>query len=201
VPLERGDTTRFASGLNLIYPTRHSLYAFAQRARESTLDRSPGSSKDHFDYQALTQAALKGVVRAALEKASKLEALPGEHHFYITFRTRTPGVQMADYLKDRFPDEMTIVVQHQYWDFEVFEDRFEIILKFSGVPQHLRIPFVAVTRFFDPSVNFGLQFEKDEAVAFSETRLAPAAPATATSVQATEPGDRTVVSLDAFRRK
>ena len=107
---------------------------------------------------------------------------------------------MADYLKDRFPDEMTIVVQHQYWDFEVFEDRFEIILKFSGVPQHLRIPFAAVTRFFDPSVNFGLQFEKDEAVAFSETRPALSATPTATA-PAAQPGDLTVVQLAAFRRK
>ena len=164
------------------------------------MDRSPGSGKDHIGYQALTQTALKGVVRAALEKAAKLDALPGEHHFYITFRTRTQGVQMADYLKDRFPDEMTIVVQHQYWDFEVFEDRFEIILKFSGVPQHLRIPFAAVTRFFDPSVNFGLQFEKDEAVAFSETRPALSATPTATA-PAAQPGDLTVVQLAAFRRK
>jgi hypothetical protein len=164
------------------------------------LDRSPGSGKDHIGYQALTQSALKGVVRTALEKAAKLDALPGEHHFYVTFRTRTQGVQMADYLKDRFPDEMTIVIQHQYWDFEVFEDRFEIILKFSGVPQHLRIPFAAVTRFFDPSVNFGLQFEKDEAVAFSEATPAAPAPKPAAALPA-EDGDRTVVSLDAFRRK
>jgi hypothetical protein len=162
------------------------------------LDRSPGSAKDHIGYQALTQAALKSVVRAALEKAAKLDSLPGEHHFYVTFRTRTQGVQMADYLKDRFPDEMTIVIQHQYWDFEVFDDRFEIILKFSGVPQHLRIPFAAVTRFFDPSVNFGLQFEKDEAVAFSEVNPAMPKPAPA---PVSQPGDRTVVSLDAFRRK
>jgi hypothetical protein len=164
------------------------------------LDRSQGSGKDHIGYQALTQAALKGVVRTALEKAAKIESLPGEHHFYVTFRTRTQGVQMADYLKDRFPDEMTIVIQHQYWDFEVFEDRFEIILKFSGVPQHLRIPFAAVTRFFDPSVNFGLQFEKDEAIAFSEAKPETSArPPFAPQLPA--PGDRTVVSLDAFRRK
>jgi hypothetical protein len=166
------------------------------------LDRSPGSGKDHIGYQALTQAALKSVVRAALEKASKLEHLPGDHHFYITFRTRTQGVQMADYLKDRFPDEMTVVVQHQYWDFEVFEDRFEIILKFSGVPQHLRIPFAAVTRFFDPSVNFGLQFETDEASTFSESKeQAPLRIATGAPAASAVPGDGTVVSLDAFRRK
>ncbi len=166
------------------------------------MDRSPGSAKDHIGYQALTQVALKGVVRSALEQASKLEHLPGDHHFYVTFRTRTQGVQMADYLKDRFPEEMTIVVQHQYWDFEVFEDRFEIILKFSGVPQHLRIPFAAVTRFFDPSVNFGLQFDTDEASTFSEARPVVAQkPAAAPAVAATTEAEGTVVSLDAFRRK
>ena len=164
------------------------------------MDRSPGSAKDHIGYQALTQAALKGVVRSALELASKQDHLPGEHHFYVTFRTRTQGVQMADYLKDRFPDEMTIVIQHQYWDFEIFEDRFEIILKFSGVPQHLRIPFAAVTRFFDPSVNFGLQFDQNEAVAFSEARPEAAPPAAAPATSS-ETADGTVVSLDAFRRK
>lgn len=166
------------------------------------MDRSPGSAQDHIGFQALTQAALKGVVRSVLEKAAALEHLPGEHHFYITFRTRTQGVQMADYLKDRFPDEMTIVIQHQYWDFEVFDDRFEIILKFSGVPQHLRIPFAAVTRFFDPSVNFGLQFDRDEAVAFSEARgEAALPPGDATLATSSETADGTVISLDAFRRK
>jgi hypothetical protein len=162
------------------------------------LDRSPGSGKDHIGYQQLTQAALKGVVRAALTKASKLQNLPGEHHFYITFRTRIQGVQMADYLKDKFPDEMTIVIQHQYWEFEVHEERFEITLKFAGVPQHLRIPFAAVSRFFDPSVNFGLQFDAEQVTAFADPALQPAAKA-----EPAPPADpaATVVSLDAFRRK
>lgn len=170
------------------------------------MDRSAGSGKDSIGYQALTQAALKGVVRNALEKVAKLGHLPGDHHFYITFRTRVQGVQMADYLKDRFPEEMTIVIQHQYWDFEVHEDRFEIILKFAGVPQHLRVPFAAMTRFFDPSVNFGLQFDaEDAASSFSEAR--PAAPAKPASLPAGPPAaapeaeGSTVVSLDAFRRK
>lgn len=166
------------------------------------MDRSPGAAKDHIGYQALTQAALKSVVRTALEKAARAESLPGEHHFYVTFRTRTQGVQMADYLKDRFPDEMTIVIQHQYWDFEVFDDRFEIILKFSGVPQHLRIPFAAVSRFFDPSVNFGLQFDNEEASAFSEqTPILRAATGSTATTAASDPSDGTIVSLDAFRRK
>jgi hypothetical protein len=166
------------------------------------LDRG-GNAKDHIGYQALVQSAMKGVLRQALQKVCDLKALPGEHHFYITFRTRTPGVQMADHLKDRFPDEMTIVVQHQYWDFEVHDDRFEIILKFAGIPQHLRVPFSAVTRFFDPSVNFGLQFDADmrpqpeTRTGTDPTRITPPAAA----ATPTEGGEATVVSLDAFRRK
>jgi hypothetical protein len=164
------------------------------------LDRA-GNPKDHIGYQAMVQSAMKGVLRAALQKAADLGALPGDHHFYVTFRTRTPGVQMADHLSDRFPDEMTIVIQHQYWDFEVHDDRFEIILRFGGIPQHLRVPFSAVTRFFDPSVNFGLQFEQDtrpqpESRVTGTDTARPAPPA------APEAGDgASVVSLDAFRRK
>lgn len=164
------------------------------------LDRSPGSSKDHIGYGALMQAALKGVARAALDKAAKLEHLPGDHHFYVTFRTHTPGVQMADYLKDRFPEEMTIVVQHQYWDFEVHDDRFEIILKFAGVPQHLRIPFAAVTRFYDPSVNFALQFEAGEGATVLEP-VPMVQPAKAEDTDQSAENTGAVISLDAFRRK
>lgn len=159
---------------------------------------------DHIGYNALTQAALRGVVRATLESVSKLERLPGDHHFYITFRTRTQGVQMADYLKDRFPEEMTIVVQHQYWDFQVFDDYFEIILKFSGVPQHLRIPFAALSRFFDPSVNFGLQFDTETPVAEDQPTVLPGlggSPVSTTAAEPQEAAEGTVVSLDAFRRK
>ena len=171
------------------------------------MDRA-ATPKDDIGYQSLIETAMKGVMRAALKKVSSLGALPGDHHFYITFRTRTPGVQMADHLKDRFPDEMTIVMQHQYWDFEVHEDRFEIILRFGGVPQHLRIPFAAVTRFFDPSTNFALQFNagdapmtdiKPDTVRKLPTEGPLALPDPAPSAA---PGDgSTVVSLDAFRRK
>ena len=162
------------------------------------MDRK-GPAKDEIGYQALTQSAMKQVFRTALQKVVGMGALPGEHHFYITFRTHSPGVQIADYLKDKFTDEMTIVIQHQYWDLEVFDDRFEIILKFSGVPQHLRIPFASVTRFYDPSVGFGLQFEDadgDEDI-FTETPEPAEEP-----VKRTGDGEQaTVVSLDAFRRK
>jgi hypothetical protein len=156
--------------------------------------------KDQIGYHALTQAAMRGVLRATLKKVATQKALPGDHHFYITFKTRLPGVQMADHLKDRFPDEMTIVIQHQYWDFEVHNDRFEIILKFSGVPQHLRIPFAAVTRFVDPSVNFGLQFDDGpESREIIEPEDGESASGEPGAPQDSPVG--TVVSLDAFRRK
>lgn len=177
-----------------------------RRAREGDLNRG-ATPKDDVGYQALIETAMKGVMRAALKKTSAMGALPGEHHFYVTFRTRTPGVQMADHLKDRFPDEMTIVIQHQYWDFEVHEERFEIILKFGGVPQHLRVPFAAVTRFFDPSVNFALQFNADASgLPLEAARKQPAqpsvpAPLDAVAADPAEPEGSTVVSLDAFRRK
>lgn len=169
------------------------------------LDRSSGSGTDLIGYSSLTQAAARGAVRAILQSVSKLDRLPGDHHFYVTFRTRMQGVQMADYLKDRFPEEMTIVIQHQYWDFEVFDEHFEIILKFSGVPQHIRIPFTAVSRFYDPSVGFLLQFDTDTPIAEGQPAIiqgigedVPAAPSAS---KPAEPAEGTVVSLDAFRRK
>lgn len=165
------------------------------------MERSPGSGKDHIGYHALTQAALRGVVRAALDKGATLGHMPGDHHFYVTFRTHQQGVQMEDWLKDKFPEEMTIVIQHQFWEFEVHDDRFEIILKFGGDPQHLRVPFGAVTRFFDPSTNFGVQLEpldpRADGPAIIPEKLNPSA---APKVEAS-PDAPTVVSLDAFRRK
>jgi uncharacterized protein len=167
---------------------------------EGTLDRAPGSGKDHIGYHALTQAALRGVVRAAMDKAVTLGHLPGDHHFYVTFRTRAQGVQMADWLKDKFPDEMTIVVQHQYESFEVHDQHFEIVLRFGGNPQHMRVPFVAISRFFDPSTNFGVQIDTMDTKPTDGTpEIIPASKnGTATPAPA---GEATVVSLDAFRRK
>lgn len=152
---------------------------------------------DYIGYEALSQAAMRGVVREALRRAKSNGGLPGEHHFYISFRTRAPGVKIAPHLVQRFPEEMTIVVQHQYWDLEVHDGHFEIVLKFSGVPQHLSIPLAAITRFVDPSVNFGLAFEtqgKDTSV------IAPATEAPAEAEAQKVPGE-TVVNLDAYRRK
>ncbi|RIJ21288.1 stringent starvation protein B [Henriciella barbarensis] len=164
---------------------------------------------DYIGYEALTQAAMRGVVRQTLRQTAENGAAPGEHHFYITFRTKAPGVKMADQLIERFPDEMTIVIQHQFWDLEVHDSHFELILKFSGVPQHLSIPYAAMTRFVDPAVNFGLSFEKELTKGEPEI-ISPASETPAEAIKeepepaAKASGDgsgSTVVSIDAFRRK
>lgn len=158
---------------------------------------------DYIGYEALTQAAMRGVVREALRETARNGGAPGEHHFYVTYRTKAPGVKMAEHLVERFPDEMTIVIQHQFWDLEIHDGHFEVILKFNGVPQHLSVPFAAMTRFVDPAVNFGLSFEKNE-TATGQDVVGPArdAPPEAEE-QKKAAGDEagTVVSIDAFRRK
>jgi hypothetical protein len=148
---------------------------------------------DGFDYEKMAQEALRGVVRGALRRVEKTGALPGRHHFYLTFRTKHAGVDIADYLVEKYPEEMTIVLEHQFYDLAVTDRKFEVTLRFAGVPQHLVIPFGALTRFYDPSVRFGLQFE---AVEDEEDRRA-APPAQAPEPEATG----SVVVLDAFRRK
>ena len=172
------------------------------------MERSQGSGKDHIGYHALTQAALRGVVRAAMEKAASLGHLPGDHHFYLTFRTHQQGVQMEDWLKDKFPEQMTIVIQHQYSGFVVHDDSFEIVLSFGGKPQHLRVPFGALTQFSDPAANFGVQLEPlgrrmdDSAPAIIPAKLSASGGNTAPAPKAEPaPEGPTVVSLDAFRRK
>ena len=158
---------------------------------------------DYIGYEALQHAAMRGVMREALRSVVENGSPPGDHHFYISFRTRAPGVKIADYLIERFPQDMTIVIQHQYWDLEVSDERFEIILKFSGVPQHLSIPFSAVTRFVDPSVNYGLSFE-DEPANGDQAVIAPMEDLSADETEADaseEEINETVVQLDAFRRK
>ncbi len=109
-------------------------------------------------YNLLVEAALKGVVRQALERAAA-EGLPGEHHFYLTFRTDDPETEISEVLAGQYPEEMTIVLQHQFWGLEVSEDRFRVTLTFNKMPETLEVPFRALTGFFDPSVQFGLQFQ------------------------------------------
>jgi hypothetical protein len=114
---------------------------------------------DHIRYDLLTQQALRGVVRGVLTEAAK-KGLPGEHHFYIAFDTRADGVNIPDRLRAQYPEEMTIILQHQFWDLKVTEETFEVSLSFGGIPAKLTVPFEAVKGFFDPSVQFGLQFEE-----------------------------------------
>ncbi|CAA7612680.1 SspB family protein [Magnetospirillum sp. UT-4] len=156
--------------------------------------------EDSLRYDKMVEDALRGVVRTALNRAAE-SGLPGDHHFYITFQTRVPGVRLADHIAARHPDEMTIVLQHQFWGLEVDEEGFQVTLSFSGVSETLRIPFAAITGFADPSAKFGLQFqalledEEDE----DEDGQAEAAPESSAAPEAE--GDGKVVALDKFRKK
>jgi hypothetical protein len=125
---------------------------------------------DQIRYDLLTQQALRGVVRNVLADTAK-KGLPGDHHFYISFDTRADGVRMSDRLRAQYPGEMTIILQHQFWDLKVGDEEFEVGLSFGGVPERLTVPFEAINGFFDPSVQFGLQFEE---VTEGEERPAPA---------------------------
>ncbi|MDO9489420.1 MAG: ClpXP protease specificity-enhancing factor SspB, partial [Sphingomonadaceae bacterium] len=110
-------------------------------------------------YDDIVQEALRSVVRRVLGDIEAAGGLPGSHHFYIAFKTRAPGVDLPKHLHERYPDEMTIVIQHRYWDLQVGEERFSIGLSFNQVPAKLTIPYSAVTGFVDPAVNFALQFQ------------------------------------------
>lgn len=126
------------------------------------------------DYEGLAQEAMRGVVRKVLSATAKT-GLPGDHHFYISFDTEAPGVTLSKRLKEKYPREMTIVLQHRFWDLAVSDDRFEVKLTFDGIPERLVVPFAAIKVFFDPSVRFGLQFE-DPNVA-PDARASPASTA------------------------
>ena len=160
---------------------------------------------DEMHYEAMAQDALRGVVKAALRKAALPEGLPGDHHFYITFRTKAPGVSGPQDLLGKYPDEMTIVLQHQYWDLAPGETFFTVTLKFGGQPKRLSVPYAAVTRFYDPSVQFLLQFETaQEPVREELPETTPDADADAeASADPETPGEEgpKVVSLDHFRKK
>jgi hypothetical protein len=122
---------------------------------------------DHIRYDILAQAALRGVVRTVLADAAK-KGLPGEHHFKITFNTTAPGVRLSERMRTRYPNEMTIVLQHQFWDLVVTELSFEVGLSFGGIPERVAVPFEAVTAFYDPAVQFGFQFETIDGALESE---------------------------------
>jgi hypothetical protein len=146
-------------------------------------------------YDRMVEGALRSVVREALAEAAK-RGLPGDHHFYVTFRTKAPGVVLPHYLTAEFPDEMTIVLQHQFWDLTVDDVDLAVTLSFRGKNERLRIPLMAITAFADPSVNFGLKFVAEAATTPAEKP----APATTAEPTAT-PEAANVVALDAFRKK
>ena len=118
--------------------------------------------KDQIRYDVLARDAMRGVIRRVLEDVAK-HGLPGDHHFYITFLTQADGVKISPRLMGQYPNEMTIILQHQFWDLIVSEERFEVGLSFGSVPEKLVVPFAAIKAFLDPSVQFGLQFETGEA--------------------------------------
>ena len=159
------------------------------------------------NYEALTENALRGVVREALRLTQK-RGLVGGHHFFITFKTHDPGVEIPDFLKERYPDEITIVLQNQYSGLQVENDFFQVMLTFQKIPSTLVVPFASVTQFVDPGVQFGLQFRNSSAFAQTPQAAGDAAlpaPEPSSGEPAEKPtGDAAspqVVSLDKFRKK
>jgi hypothetical protein len=137
---------------------------------------------DHIRYDILTQDALRGIVRTVLEDAAR-NGLPGDHHFFISFDPRAEGVKLSQRMRAQYPEEMTIVLQHQFWDLAVLEDRFEVGLSFGGIPERVVVPFAAIKGFLDPSVQFAMQFEQiaeaaatDGETATGEAATRPARP-------------------------
>jgi uncharacterized protein len=159
--------------------------------------------EDLMRYDQLAQNALRGVVRDALRKVVK-SGLPGDHHFYIQFNTKFPGVSIGERLHARYPREMTVVLQHQFYNLDVNEERFQVELTFDNIPEKLVIPFAAVKGFLDPAVQFGLQFEVVQTEEPpSEAPKPKLEPVAENNSEKTEPdSDKPkVVSLDAFRKK
>jgi hypothetical protein len=164
-------------------------------------------AEDLIRYDVLVQEALRGVVRKVLAEVAQA-GLPGEHHFFVTFATRFPGVRISPRLIAEYPEEMTVVLQHQFWDLAVSDSAFEVGLSFKGVPEKLHVPFRALSSFVDPQAGFQVKFDTSSGAAeeTAEEEAAPAAPVPAleerpSPAAAAEPGNASVVSLDAFRKK
>ncbi len=157
---------------------------------------------DPLDYGRLAREALRDVPRQALRVAAS-EGLPGEHHFYLTFRTSHPGVGLSPGLRARYPDLMTIVLQHQFRDLAVGEDAFSVTLRFGGVLERVHVPFAALVAFADPAAKFGLQFEpgSETAAGPGAAEGPPAEPALATEGATAEPAAGNVVDIRSFRRR
>jgi hypothetical protein len=155
-------------------------------------------AQDLFDYPSMVETALRGVVREALARTAK-DGLRGAHHFYLSFRTGATGVAIPDFMLAKYPEEMTIVLQHQFWGLDVREQDFSVTLSFQNRPEQLTIPFAAVASFADPSVNFALQFE----IAAAKPSDSAALPVkTPTQEPATAPRQAAeIVTLDKFRKR
>jgi len=151
-------------------------------------------STDHIRYDTLIETALREVVHQAMAKVVQT-GLPGEHHFYISFRTHFAGVEIPDYLREKYPDEMTIVLQHQFFGLTVNDTGFSVMLSFNNVRERLVVPFAAITTFADPSVNFALQFQNIPSSALPDESPAPSKP------PESEEKRGEVISLDKFRKK
>ncbi|HFB55521.1 MAG TPA: hypothetical protein ENJ46_06305 [Hellea balneolensis] len=125
------------------------------------------------NYDKMTQLALRGVIRDAIRRVIREDGLPGTHHFYITFLTRYPGVEIDETLAEKYPEEVTIVLEHQYWDLKAHDESFEVTLKFGGIPKYLSVPYTAITRFHDPSVGFSMQFDPPEEMSADDVITPP----------------------------
>ena len=190
--------------------------------RGPMLRESSGTTmNDRFHYDALVDDALRSVVRRVLRQVAD-QGLPGSHHFYISFRSTDPGVRLPDYLRAKYPEEMTIVLQHQYWDLVINDEFFEVTVSFNKQQERIKVPFGALSAFVDPSVRFGLQFDrKDKAAAAEKVEVGanqppsslpapekrpslgppPAAEAKPEADAKPEDPASKVVKLDSFRKK
>ena len=154
------------------------------------------------NYAAFVDSAMRGAVREILRQVER-SGLPGQNHFFISFRTDHTGVVMSDMLRGKYPNEITIVLQHQYWDLIVAEDHFRVSLSFNNIPEKLVVPFSALTGFADPSTKFGLQFHHDHNQPVEEPTLPVSAVTSLTAAAAADAPKESaqIITLDAFRKK
>lgn len=168
------------------------------------------TKKTTIDYEAIVQGALRQVVRDVLTTTAR-DGLIGRHHFYISYRTDFDGVDLPDYLRESYPEEVTIVLQYEYWDLEIDGDRFHVTLSFNNVHERLTVPFLAITNFVDPSAKFGLQFDHEIALRQLPVEM-PTKKKARKKIKVVEtvaadnapPADgeiSNVITLDAFRKK
>lgn len=154
---------------------------------------------NQINYGAMMHRALRGLIRELLADVAETGELPGEHHFFVTFDTRHPGAQIAPWLRERYPEDLTIVLQHEFYDLSVSDSGFSVTLSFGEQPETLFIPFDSIVTFADPSVEFGLRFESEEVDDYEETEESPMI----TIEEDPEDSPRTeaeIVSLDKFRK-